>query len=109
MPNRRKPQSEKRSKGLTLSLREREYDIIERLANHMGLTKTDLILSAIKKQYSKSALAEDHTSDYIALLKEQMDLCEERIERERNMYERLKEEYDKMVQLRTGGGSSEED
>ena len=59
MPNRRKDPEDRRNKGLTLTLREREYVIIENLSKHLGVTKTALVLSAIKKQYNKDALMND--------------------------------------------------
>ena len=101
MPNRCKPQSEKRNKGLTLTLKEREYDIIDRLSKYLGITKTDLILTAIKKQYSKKAMSEDHTNDYIAMLMKQIEESEERIRREQENLVSLKEEYQKVVEFRT--------
>lgn len=109
MPNRSKPTSEKRNKGLMLSLRQREYEIIEMLSKKLGVSKVDLILSAVKKQYSKSAINQDNTNNYIALLKEQIKEYEDRIKREQEILKELKEEYQFIVDLTTKGGSDEAD
>lgn len=107
MPNRCKPTSEKRNKGLMLSLRQREYEIIEALSKKLGVSKVDLVLSAIKKQYSKSAINNDNTNNYIALLKEQIKEYEDRIKKEQEVLKNLKDEYEYIVDLTTKGESDE--
>ena len=109
MPNRRKPESEKRNKGLLLSLRQKEYDIIDALSEHLGLSKTDLILTAIKKQYSKSEVGKDYLNNYVVMLRRQIDAYEERIKDEQEELRRLKEEYEFIVSFRTGEKKDEED
>lgn len=109
MPNRRKPESEKRNKGLLLSLRQKEYDIIDALSEHLGLSKTDLILTAIKKQYSKSEVGKDYLNNYVVMLRRQIDAYEERIKDEQEELRRLKEEYELIVSFRTGEKKDEED
>lgn len=108
MPNRCKPESEKRNKGLLLSLRKKEYDIIDTLSKHLGLSKTDLILTAIRKQYSRSEIGKDYLNDYIVMLKRQIDVYEVRIKEEQRTLKELKEEYELMVSLRTGENKDEE-
>ena len=108
MPNRCKPESEKRNKGLMLSLKQREYDIIDGLSKHLGLSKTDLVLTAIRKQYSKSEIGKDYLNNYIVMLKKQIMAYERRLKVEENELKELKEEYELMVSLRTKVNEDEE-
>ena len=83
-----------------LSLRQKEYDIIDTLSKRLGVSKVDLILSAVKRQYAKSEVGRDYTNHYIALLKSQIEEYEERIKRDREVLADLKDEYQKMMDLR---------
>ena len=107
MPRKRLAPSERRSKGLMLSLTEKEYDYIDKVSKMLGVSKIGLILSAIKKQYNKQAIQNDITNDYIALLKEQIEEYENRIKREQEVLNELKKEYNLILSLRTGGEDGE--
>ena len=82
-----------------LSLRQREYDIIEALSKNLGVSKVDLILSAVKRQYRKDSVMGDYLNHYIALLKNQITECEERIKKDRDALEKLKDEYEKVMDI----------
>ena len=60
----------------------------------------DLILSAIKHQYSKSEVGKDYTNHYIALLKSEIEDYEHRIKEDKEKLSFLKEEYKKMMDIR---------
>ena len=86
MPNRPKPKSERRCKGLMLALREKEFDYITNVSNSLGMSKVDMIISAVKQQYNKRTVQNDVTSHYIAFLNEQIEECKNM---KQDNYERL--------------------
>ncbi len=92
-----------------MTLRQREYDIIHLLSEKLGVTKTDLILTAIKKQYSRTEIQKDYLNDYVAMLKRQIEEYEKRIAEEQKVLNELKDEYAQIVSIRTGGDANEKD
>ena len=109
MPNRCKTPSEKRDKGLMLSLNQGEYDFIVKTSRFLGMSKVDTVLNALKKTYNKKAFDKDFTTQYLIMLKRQIDSYKERIKKEQEELSQLEEEYDYMMNVTGAENETDED
>ena len=92
-----KPPNERKTSQLLVSVTKSDKQLVDRISEFTGMSKSNLVMFAIKHQFNNRNLEQDRSQRYAISLSKQIEASKERIRMEQEHLEALIKEYEALM------------